>query len=151
MVPRSGKIWAVMAALGKCGKFNSAVCVAFMMLWFGRRTLIPCSVFFLFLYGAVIVRKCLVQPVSMMKWCCLVEGPRGSLTVSAFLSVAVVFTLFTASGILLGSPRTHSSSFIVVSSFFPCFSPLTFSFLFSPILLIYRTLIQCHIRNELIN
>ena len=66
MVPRSGKIWAVMAALGKYGKFNAAVCVAFMMLWFGRRTLIPCSVFFLFLYGAVIARKCPVHPVSMM-------------------------------------------------------------------------------------
>jgi len=35
-------------------------------------------------------------------------------------SVTNDFTLFTASGILLGSPCPHSSSFFMVSSFFPC-------------------------------
>jgi len=54
VVPRSGKIWAVIAALGKCGKFNLAVCVAFMMLWFGRWTLIPCFLFFYFCMGLLL-------------------------------------------------------------------------------------------------
>jgi len=66
-----------------------------------------------------------VQPVSMMNLCGLgvVEGPRGSGMVRICFLVTIDFTLFTASGILLGSPRPHSSSSFLVSSFFPCCFP----------------------------
>jgi len=63
-----------------------------------------------------------VQPVFMVNLCGLgvVEGPRGSEMVCICNNR---FTLFTASGILLGSPCLHSSPSFVVSSFFPCCFP----------------------------
>jgi len=57
VVPRAGNMCAVRACAGKFGKSNSAVCVAFIIAWFGNRTLIPVVVLCLFLYGADIDKK----------------------------------------------------------------------------------------------
>ena len=64
VAPSAGKIWAVLAAQGKSGKSNSAVCVAVIVSWFRSLTYMPFVVLVLFLIGAVVERKCLVQPVS---------------------------------------------------------------------------------------
>jgi len=122
VVPRAGKMCAVRAIAGKCGKSNSAVCVAFIVAWFGSRTLIPAVVRCLFLYGADTARKWPVHPVSTIKLWCDVEGPRGNSTVFDIVAVTGLFTClapFASSWLLLGSPRPHFSSGLPSSSVLP--------------------------------
>jgi len=79
-------------------------------------------VFVLFLYGAEIVRKCQVHPVSTMKLC-WVEGPSVSGMVSLLLTDLLTWL---ASLTFLGSPCHHLVSFTVSL----IFSGVFFRFLF---------------------
>jgi len=122
VVPRAGKMCAIRALAGKFGKSNSAVCVAFIIAWFGKRTLMPVVVLCLFVYGADTARKWPVQPVSMIKLWDDVEGPRGKFLVFDFVAVTGLFTClapFASPWLLLGSPRPHFSSGLTSSSVLP--------------------------------
>jgi len=130
VVPGAGKMCTICALAGKFGKSNSAVCVAFIIAWFGKCTLIPVVVLCLFVYGVDTARKWPVQLVSMIKLWDDVEGPRGKFLVFDIVAVTGLFTClapFALLWLLLGSPCPHFSSGLTSSSVFPlgvlCFRP----------------------------
>jgi len=110
VLPRAGKMWATRAAGGKCGKFNSAVCVAIIVSWLGNLTFIPLLVGFLLVVGAIGVRKWPVLPVLRMNMWLAAEGPSVSEAVRAVWFVTVLFTWLVAvpSMTVLGSLHLHS-------------------------------------------
>ena len=69
---RSGNKCAFLAALGNPGRDRSAVCVAFMLVPFGLRTLIPFAVGVMFSHGMLMCKKLSVLPESIIaKFCCI--------------------------------------------------------------------------------